>query len=214
MADNVAKYGFRFYRSRYGTGTPTPERKFLASGYSGSSPGANVDVNIGDPVALTTDGTVIFATAGSAGGIYGVVVGIDRYWDGTRMRSGNKVPYASGVYGTNYDRQTAIYVLRAEDCIFEVDCDDAVSATTYATYLACVGENADLAYTTASATTGLANPKLDISTHAVTATLQLRIEGISDTMWNQDFSGANVKMLVTVNKTQAATQAATTIVGV
>lgn len=208
MADNVAKYGFRFYRSRSGSGNPSPEKRFLASAYGGQPGSANCDVQIGDPMTLVNDGSLAFATAGSAGSISHIVVGVEQYWDGTWMRSGNKVPYASGVYGSNLERQTRILCIRAEDAIWEIDCD---AASTFATLQAAVNANADFSY---NASAPNANPRLGVSTINTTHSLQLRIQGVSDTKFNQDFTGAYVKMLVIVNKTAAATQAATTIAGV
>lgn len=211
MADNRAKYGMRYYRSRSGSGDPAPERRFLASGYGGQPGSANCDVQVGDPMQLVSDGSLAFATAGSAGGISHVVVGIEKYWDGTRMRSGDRVPYQLGAYSTNLDRQTTILCVRVEDAIWEMDCNDNTTATTLTAYQAFINENADLVY---SASAPNAFPRINISTHATTATLQLRIQGISETAFNQDFSGNYVKLLVTVNKTLAAGQAATTIAGV
>src|SRR6185295_6295707 len=108
MADNRSRYGFRFYRSRTGIGMPSPERRFLASGYSGQPGSANCDVQIGDPMTLVNDGSLAFATAGSAGAISHIVVGVEQYWDGSRMRSGDRVPYGLGAYSTNLERRTSI----------------------------------------------------------------------------------------------------------
>lgn len=208
MADNRARYGFRPYRSRSGSGTPSPERRFLASAYGGQPGSANCDVQIGDPMTLVNDGSLAFATAGSAGSISHIVVGVEQYWDGTAMRKGNKVPYASGVYGTNLERRTLIHAMRVEDWIWEIDTD---AASTYATLLAAVNANADFSY---NASAPNANPRLGVSTINTTHSLQLRIQGISENAENVDFTGNYVKMLVIVNKTAAATQAATTIGGV
>ena len=208
MADNRAKYGFRFYRARTGGGYPLPEERWLASGYSGTPGSANCDVQVGDPMQLVNDGSLAFATAGSAGGISHIVVGIKQYWDGTRLRSGDRVPYASGVYGSNVERRTLILAVRAEEAIWEVDCN---AASTYATLLAAVNANADLVYTAVAPN---ATPQLAVSSINTTAALQLRIQGLSDTMYNNDWTGANAKLLVTINKGQAAGWAATTIGGV
>lgn len=208
MADNRAKYGFRFYRSRVGGGIPLPERRFLASGYGGQPGSANCDVQVGDPMTLVNDGSLAFATAGSSGPISHIVVGIEQYYDGTRMRSGDRVPYASGVYGSNAERQTRILAVPAELCIWEIDCN---AASTAATLTAAINANADLVYTAVAPN---AVPQLAVSTINTTAGLQLRIVGISDSVFNQDLAGANAKLLVTVNKGQSAGWAATTIGGV
>lgn len=212
MADNVAKYGLRPYRSRSGSGNPAPERRFLATAYGGQPGSQNCGVQVGDPMTLVNDGSLAFATAGSGAAISHVVVGIEQYYDGTVMRSGRIVPYQSGAYSTNLERQTRVLAMRIEDWIWEIDCDDNTTATTLAGYQAFINENADLSYAGASAPN--ANPRLDISTHATTASLQFRIQGVSDTVHNQDFSGVYVKLLVTINKSSAGMQAATTIAGV
>ncbi len=85
--------------------------------------------------------------------------------------------------------------------VFEIDVDDVVTATTEAGYMAFVGENCDHRLTAGSEPKS--NCLLDISTH-VTTTAQWRIVGVSPIVSNADFSGAYVRMLVTVNETQEA----------
>ena len=80
---------------------------------------------------------------------------------------------------------------------FEIDCDDAATATTYAAYLALKGELCDHRLKSLSETDGKVWPRLDISTHA-TASGQWKIEQISKSMNNVDFAGANVKLIVSV----------------
>lgn len=213
MADNVARYGFRYFRSKYGSSMPSPEQRFLASAYQAAPGATNVDINIGDPMTLVNDGSLAIATAGSSGRISHIVVGVKQYYDGTRMRSGNKVPGGQGAYSTNLERQTIVYALRFEDAIWEVDADDNSTATTLTAYQAFINENADISYS-ASSTTGLANPRLDISTHNTTATLQCRIVGISESVYNQDFSGQYVKLLVTANMGAAGGWPATAMTAV
>lgn len=209
MADNRSRYGFRPYRSRSGSGTPSPEQRFLASAYSGTpNGGANCDVQIGDCMTLVSDGSLGFATAGSAGAVSHIVTGVVQYWDGSRMVSGNKVPLGLGSYGSNLERRTLILCQRVEDWIWEVDTD---AASTYATLLAAINANADISYNISAPN---ANPRLGVSTINTTHSLQLRIQGFSDSKENIDFTGNYVKMLVIFNKTAAATQAATTIAGV
>ena len=90
--------------------------------------------------------------------------------------------------------------------------NDATTATTEAAYQALVGENCSHIHTAASG--GLAlTPKLNISTHATTATLDWRIIGIPDRT-SQDFSGANVDLEVVCNRPQMFTGAGTAWQGI
>lgn len=140
----------------------------------------------GDPVILAGSADangvpdVTRATAGSAGRITGVVVGV--------------VNDAS-ITGKHRPASTAGYVLVADDpnLLFEIQ-DDSVGGNLAATD---IGLNADLASGTGSTVTGLSGFELDTSTKATTATLQLRIEGL---VQRPDVEvGANTKALVRIN---------------
>ena len=207
--NNVALYGFRPYRC---LATPGVIRKSVATAYQAQDDGTSfsVDLNIGDPLQLVSTGTVALANTTVA--CYGVLAGVAPYWDGTRMAIGNKLPGGT-TWGTVEERRSYVYVYPAENWIFEVDVDDNVTATTRAAYQAFVGENCT--HTCVGDTTSAeARPLLDISLHATTAGLVWRIVDISDSMYNQDYSGTRVKLLVQANITQAPGQAATTIAGV
>jgi hypothetical protein len=173
---------------------------------------SNVDIGVGDPVKLVSTGTVAAATAGDA--VYGVISAVKQYWDGSRLRSGSVVPGGS-TGGGLIARQTRVLVLPASAYIWEVDVDENTTFTTYATYQDAIGENADL-IETRTLINGVyrSRPRLDISTNATTHSLVFRIEGISDTKNNVDYAGANVKLLVSVNKTEEAGAASQTIAGV
>lgn len=201
MADNMQMYGLRFHSTRSGSGTPNVVRKRVASAYNGSLNSAAVDINIGDAVKLVNDGTVAHVVAADTT-MFGVVVGIGPYWDGTKMVRNTKIPNSSGAYSTNYERETTVLVIPFDDAVFEIDCDDATSATTFAAYRTLVGNNGDLV-TTGNATTGKASYMLDISDVVAntTTSAQLRVLDISPTMANQDFSGNYVKLLVVANET-------------
>lgn len=219
MADNVSKYGFRLYRGGFqDTGAPLVVRYPVASNYDSNQTNAvgtaGVGFRPGDLVNLLTDGTVKHCRPGNGTdattppqsfAILAVVVGIEPWFDSSigqtgAMRRADNLP-AGVVYGTNLERQSNLLVVPAEGNVFEVDADDNVTATTQAAYQAFVGENADFNYT---AVAPKAFPRLDISTHIAATALQWRIVGISPSLENQDFSGANVKLLVTVNIPQAA----------
>jgi hypothetical protein len=102
---------------------------------------------------------------------------------------------------TNEVDRTSLIVLPFANNIWEVDVDDAVTATTLAAYRLLVGLNADMIYTTdvTNADKPRARPELDISTAATTAALDFRIIGVSKTAENVDFSGTGVKLLVQLN---------------
>lgn len=202
MSDNVHKYGFRWVRSIYGEPFPKVQRYRLASGYT-KSLGSPVDLRVGDPVTLLATG-YIQHQVGSEGtqlGNIGVVAGFGPVYDGSVMQVVNHFTAGGGVYGTNLEHQTYVWVTPGYGSIWEVDCDDKVTATTEAAYLALIGENVDHVLTTGSEP--LANPLLDISTHSPsTATLLWRIVDISQAAENVDFSGNYVKLLVTPNVAQ------------
>lgn len=215
MADNTHFYGFRPYQGNHkggGTCHPKTVRCTVATGYTGQDDGSgfNVDLNIGDPVKLVSTGTIALANGGDA--VFGVIAGFDYYWDGDVMRPTNKLP-AAHAWGTDEGRRPYVHVIPVNACLWEVDVDDSTTFTTKATYQAGVYENVDHTCAGDSATSK-AEPRLDISGHATTASLGWRIEAISQNQANADFSGANVKLIVSCNVSQDSGQAATTIAGV
>jgi hypothetical protein len=194
MADNKAKYGFRFHSTRSGSSQPNVRACPVATSYDS---GNSTNINAGDVVKLLDDGTVALAAAGDTN-LFGVVAGIQQYWDGSKMVVNTYLPNITA-YGTVYERESRILVIPFNDAIFEVDCDDAVTATTYAGYRTLVNLNCDLSVS-ANATTGKANYRLDISDNK-TGSAQFRIWDISPTAQNVDFSGNYVKLLVVANET-------------
>lgn len=203
--DNVHKYGFRWIRSMFGEPFPKAQRYRLATGYTKSLAGGAVDLRVGDPVTLLSTG-YIQHQVGSEGtqlGNTGIVVGFGPVYDGSVMQVVNHFTAGGGAYGTNLEHQTYVWVVPGIGSIFECDADDNVTALTEATYLSYIGENVDHVLTTGSEP--LANPMLDISTHAVTATLLWRILDISQAAENVDFAGKYVKLLVTPNVAQQST---------
>jgi hypothetical protein len=197
MADNIAIYGFRPYVGRYSSDFPVVE-KFTATGYQAAPGAVNVDLNIGDPVIRVSDGSIAIAVAGATNPVYGIVMGVPSIWDASlgAMRPSDKVPGATA--WSVISRQPRITVCRVQGMLWEVDVDDAVTATTLAGYQAFIGENVNIIYS-ASATTGRASPKVDISLHATTNTFQCNIVDVSPSVNNVDYSGANVKLIVQFN---------------
>lgn len=206
MANNTAKYGFRWVGSADGSCYPKPIEKRVASGLHFQVSATDVDMNIGDPVELVNDGTVTLATGAGAPSIfYGVIVGIANVKVGLPLagRKFSRVPA-----GTTYTLETdvtKVLVVPFGRNYWEVDVDDNTTATTLAGYRALCGENADLSYTLDITDTSRpkATPRLDISTHT-SATKDFRIIEISKTALNQDFSGTGVKMIVQVNESGEA----------
>lgn len=198
MADNPGYYGFRWVKSRTGSGIPVIEYYPVASAYQAAPGGVNVDLNIGDPVKKVNDGTLALAAAGDA--IFGIVATVDAYWDGAKKVRANRLPGGT-TYGTVLDRESRVGIYLFADNIFEVVADDAVTATTQAAYEAFIGENTDITINQVSGDTH-AYPKLDISLHG-TGTAQCRIVGIANRI-DIDFTGANVPILITGNEVQQA----------
>lgn len=207
MANNLQRYGFRWHSSMLDHGSPNHIRERIASGYSPSAnPGAvTVDLQPGDPLKRAADGTLELAQAGEA--ICGILVGTAFYWDGSVMTPNNKYP-AGTTYGSVLERASYVHYIPVAGQIFEVDVDEATTATTEATYLTYIGENCDHVLVP-NASERRAYPMLDISTHA-TGTAQWRIVDIARYV-NTDFSGLYTKLLVTCNEVQ---QSPFTTVGV
>ncbi len=214
MADNVSRYGFRFYGLNGLPGHPKPIMKIVATGASFDVSGGlqNAALRQGDVVTLASTGgvTLCGGTENSQTPVnpYGVVMGVLPYYDSTIGASGAMRPSKSLpsdiAWGTNLARQSKLIIQPFyPGVVFEVDVDDAVTATTEAAYQAFIGENVSMINTAAaSVTPPFVAPKIDISTHDTTATLCFTIVGISPTLDNVDFSGANVKLLVEANIAQ------------
>lgn len=213
MADNAVRYGFRAVKNRYGGGVFPVEEAWVATAASFDVNGGaqNVVLGEGDVLVQLSDGSATLAI-GSEGTdsttILGVVCGIKQYYDtvrGVMTAMGPGVP-SDLAWGTNLARQTRVYYIPIEACIWAVQVDDAVTATTEAAYQAFIGENVRMVNTGATGTNRAA-PKLDIATHATTNTFPFKIVGLSQTAQNQDYSGANVELYVISNGTIASRNA-------
>lgn len=203
MSDNQINYGFRWQRSQLGRADSQPNEEFVASGYQAAPGAVNVDLNVGDVVKRAADGSLTLCVATEAA--YGVIDYIYPSWDAVNnvMRFTGSLPGGTA-WGTVQDRRSRLGVIPVAGHVFEVDCDDAVTATTEGQYRALIGQNCDISIN-AVAATRKANPRLDISTQNVTATLIWRIVGIAPRLPGSiDFSGNYVKLLVTANVVQQA----------
>lgn len=212
--DNPVRYGFRWCKGMSTGPTPKPHKYFVASAASFDVNGGaqNIRLRAGDLIRRASSGGVSLCDgAEGAGGELppcAVVVGLRPYFDGNSMVFSDTLP-SDTTYGTNLERQTEVLALPLmPGMVFEVDCDDAVTATTRAAYQAFEGENCSFRNTGAVGEL-YANPKLDISTHATTGTLVWRIVQVPNDFENFDYSGANVKLYVTPNYVQQPWAAAT-----
>lgn len=212
MANNVHKYGFRFYQGSSGRDRPTGLPMQVANAYQAKADDTttSVDLNVGDPVKLVSDGSVALANATDVP--YGIVTGILNVFnsaDGAN-RPNNRVPGATTPGTTAIDRQTTVLVTPCEGVIWEVDVDDNTTQTTYTGYQGIIGNNIGHSCVADTSNSGLpkADPRLKMSTLGTVGTLDWRIVGISKTADNKDFSGTNVKLLVKANTTNEAGHAA------
>jgi hypothetical protein len=168
-------------------------------------------LGIGDIIIPVSDGTVARAAASDNDKLLGVITGISYVAGGITIgRSlSNYLPATTVFSPTTVGSANASlvqYVPLTADVILEVDADDGTTATTAATQIAMIGENADLATGTADPTTGVSGFALDISTHATT-TLNFRIVGIRNYTLQAGFSTLDndptvtrFKFLVVVNE--------------
>ena len=101
------------------------------------------------------------------------------------------------VYGTKLDIQTKVLVVPAAGYQWEVD-SDGTEADLLA-WQALVGNNAEHSFNAPAVGSLNANPRLATGA-ASTLTQQWRIVRVSGTGLNQDFTGANVKLIVKINE--------------
>lgn len=189
MADNATKRGFRWFRSESGSGDMPIQIYPVATSFA-------TLLARGDAVKFAADGSLARAAAGDAL-ICGIVQGVSQYWNGTVRTRGTFLP-AVTAYGTDLSKQSLLQVVPVMGQIFEVDADDAVTATTEAAYQALVNENCD--HVIESGSLNISYMALDISTHVITSA-QWRIVGISPQV-NHDFTGNRVKLLVQCNESE------------
>lgn len=210
MTDNVSKYGFRLVQNASAHVNPIMKIVATAESFDVSGGLQNAALGAGDVVKLLSTGGVTLAAGNETtpDNPYGVIVGVLPYYDSSiglagAMRPSNVLP-SDIAWGTNLSRQSKLIVVPfMPGQLWEVDVDDSSTATTEAAYQAFIGENVSMINTAAANTVPpRVAPKIDISTHATTATLCFTIAGISPTMENVDFSGANVKLLITPNIAQ------------
>lgn len=203
---NQTNGGFRVWGTVTGGegAMPTTFVQEVASGYATA-------LGIGDIIIPVSDGTVARGAASNDGLLVGVITGLSYVAGGITIgRSlSNYVPASTTFTPTTVGSANASlvqYVPLTADVILEVDADDGTTATTAATQIAMIGENADLAVGTADAVTGVSGFALDISTHATSAA-NFRIVGIRNYTLQAGFStldndptASRFKFLVVVNE--------------
>ena len=214
MADNAAKYGFRWYAGNPSP-CPAPIKVYVATSQDHQDDtSTSCLIRAGDPLKLVSTGGVNIALTTNS--VMYICVGLGPVWDGEKMAFRRTFPNTHA-WGTNESRRPHLLAVPAKAGMWEIDVDDTTTATTFAAYMAFIGENTEHVVpgsATIDPVGRVARPLLDISLHATTAGLGWRIVGVSDTVENKDFSGANVKLLVTVNESQEAGSAATNVAGV
>ena len=152
-------------------------------------------------VVPTADGVIDYAGATNGGTTQalGVLMGVE-YHDSVQKKPVwlNYWPGSGSVsVDTNYPVKA--FVADNPNQLFKVASD--ASLTDRATALAGVFANASLGTSarTGSTATGSSDSALGVSTINTTATLPLRIVGISDDEANSDFTSAGIPMLVRIN---------------
>lgn len=204
MADNVRKYGFRWWSGNTSTSPTIVPMTVATSQDHQDDTSTSVLIREGDPLKLVSTGGVNISL--TANGTYGIAMGFGPVWDGSKMAYRRTFPNTHA-WGTNESRRPWVQVGLAKSGIWEIDVDDATTATTYAGYIALINENCDHVvpgHATIDPVGRVADPRLDISTHHTSTYRGWRVVGISSTVENKDFSGANVKLLVVVNESQEA----------
>ena len=217
MADNISRYGFRWAAGyNGGKNYPTVEERWVPSSPSAdasfdvSGGQSNLYLGKGDLVKLEATGGVTLCQVAD-NDPYGVVMGVLPYWDGTKMVPSRLLP-SDIAWGTNLARQSKVLVAPIVQGAWEVDVDDAVTATTETAYQSLVNLNVDFILSLTNTTRP--EPKLDISSAATTAGLHFRIIGLGRTPFNQDYSGANVKLVVIANQAQHPAYGTTGLAGI
>lgn len=218
MADNLLRYGFKFTRTISGGDSPVVEKLPLASAFRPTltvgAASKYKNLRAGDPVQRLSTGYLDICAGQESDTpdttVYGVIAGFEYQYSSSQgtMVLADSYPSDGISYGTNFERQTFVHIYPASRCYFEVCCDDKATATTYAAYLALVGENANHTFDTTDG--GDCKTLLDISTHNTTATLLWRIVGVNkDHPENENFDELYVKVEVVANALQEPAWSAT-----
>lgn len=216
---NTHRYGIRFVRSISGNETPQIFTFPIANAYAPVTvvgAGSGVNLNIGDPVKLAEDGTIVLTQQGqdtsgantdSDDMVFGVIAGFPRVIVGGYPRPGSF--YQSGTTytgGIGSDSAPLVAVIPAAGNIFEIDADAVIGAGTKSAALAVVGQTARIAYDRLTTGNGQpkANPLLDASDLAAGGAnqLQLVVTGLGKAGDAMDFTATNLTFQVMFNYIQ------------
>lgn len=211
MADNVVRYGFRWSTAMNGHPCPQGVPMDIAAGQVFTFDAATAGrLQAGDPVSRIALGTVNHTAVGAATGNWGIVIGIGH--DGKVFNSSigtNGVLHpssfiSSGITAPSIDERSIVLVVQGGGVFWEIDAAPALTAgkTTYADWQAVFGLNADHVFTAPAASDLDATPELG-AVAAAPLPAMWRIERLSPNQSNQDLSGENVKLIVTLNEGQA-----------
>jgi len=196
---NIVRGGARWKRNKHSPDSTDPPIQILpvASAYGTA-------LYRGDFVKVLSDGTIAACSAGDT--IYGVVSHVPQYYDGTVVRAGGSLP-ASTTWGSVIGRESLVAVIPVRGQIFSLCADDGTTAVTQATFESYVQENVE--WVAGTHVGDQSGTLADISTHATTNTLSLRIENIPNKNF-QDFTSTGVELEVSVNLVQDVGSGSTT----
>ncbi len=200
MADNKAKYGIRHYASMNGSGRPPIVEGFVATAYQPALSGTDVGLSIGDPVSLLATGYYALAEdVNTDFRLFGVIAGFANVKVDSNGKARPASYYPGGTTYLTEANRTKLLIMPFGRDYWEMDVAGQ-AGTTYAEWIALIGLNANLEYAldTSNPDRPRAKPVLS-ATMATTTQAMFRAVGISKTMLNQDYSGANVKLLVQLN---------------
>ncbi len=211
MADNAVRYGFRWSTAINGHACPKGVPMDVASGQVFTFAAATAGrLQAGDPISRIAGGTIDHTDPGAAVGNWGIVIGIGhdgKVFNSSFGTTGALHPtqfVASGIVPPSTDERTIVLVVQAGGVFWEIDAAPALTAgkSTYADWQAVFGLNADHVFTAPAASDLDATPELGISVAAPGAAMW-RIERLSPNQSNEDLSGENVKLIVSLNEGQA-----------
>lgn len=152
------------------------------------------------PVIPLAAGVIDIVGADSGGTVpfLGVLTGVEYVDSATKKVIWSNYWPGSGNVSVDTNYPVKAFVADDPNQLFLVSADESV--TDRATALADVFSNCSLASATAgSSANGQSTAQLDISTAATTATLAMRIVGISDDIANNDWDAAGVHFKVRFN---------------
>jgi hypothetical protein len=200
MADNKAKYGFRFYSSMTGSPRPPIVEGYIATAYQPNVSATDVGLSIGDPVSQLATGYYALAEdVNTDDRLFGVIAGFANVKVDSNGKARPASYYPGGTTYTTEANRTKVLIMPFGRDIWEIDAAGQ-AGTTFAEWIALYGLNADLQYDldVSNPDRPRAKPVLS-ATLATTQASNFRLVGVSKTLENQDFSGANVKLLVQLN---------------